>query len=740
VHIRNTTVKQNGKVYEYKHLVKSVRRKKDGMPVHKVVASLKDFTPQEIKNLEVALDAARKGKNVNIAPDIDHTELKKPVKNNLQYLDIAVLLSMWNEWGLSKILKKHLPSEDLDVSIADITAALTIHRCVAPGSKLSAQRWFANTALPELLNIDPSKFNNTRIHRALVSIDKGTDALQKRLPYVYESRQDACSALFLDVTDTWFVGHGPDIAQMGKTKEGLFCRKIGIVLMCNQHGFPMRWEVIPGKRQDGNAMSDMISKIAKLSWVGNAPLICDRAMGKAKYVNMMAQSGIRFLTALPVDEFDSYTNKIPHTAFSSIPIQGTPASRKQDLTMLEEAAVNAGMKKISDQQFVLDLDIVEKNFKSGLDTTPEAIKQSTSASKESCASRLALARYMKQKLESGEASSFSHLGKQHGLSKGRVNDLIQLLRLAPDIQEAIENGHAESLSFTTLRSIRKFATHQEQGAAFKVALQKAALHGPNKMRHKAVGRGKDHEEDTEPLRVRGVVYFNPEMFLNQRTFAVERLARIHAFEQDLNRRLIKSSPQRKVESIHGEIRQKLSRYDLIEVFDVTVDKRNEQGKRRYVVSLKLKHKEWERRHRYNGFCFLVGHKALSQNAQELVDIYHAKDAVEKDFHEIKSVVKVRPVRHRTNPKVRAHVTLCMLALLLNRTLEHRLASVGMKLTASCALEQLKNRHLNMIKVTDEVESFYTVTECNDEHIRILDALGLSALADDDEVARMIMPR
>jgi len=47
---------------------------------------------------------------------------------------------------------------------------------------------------------------------------------------------------------------------------------------------------------------------------------------------------------------------------------------------------------------------------------------------------------------------------------------------------------------------------------------------------------------------------------------------------------------------------------------------------------------------------------------ELCRTYRAKDAVETDFQVIKSLIKLRPVRHRTDAKVRAHVTLCMLAL------------------------------------------------------------------------------
>src|SRR5512147_1301077 len=46
---------------------------------------------------------------------------------------------------------------------AEVICALTIQRCVAPGSKLYAQRWFPRTALPELLGVAPAQFHNTRI-------------------------------------------------------------------------------------------------------------------------------------------------------------------------------------------------------------------------------------------------------------------------------------------------------------------------------------------------------------------------------------------------------------------------------------------------------------------------------------------------------------------------------------------------------------------------------------------------
>ena len=63
---------------------------------------------------------------------------------------------------------------------------------------------------------------------------------------------------------------------------------------------------------------------------------------------------------------------------------------------------------------------------------------------------------------------------------------------------------------------------------------------------------------------------------------------------------------------------------------------------------------------------LVSHPEVEGTASDRVERYFSKDVIEKDFESIKSVLKLRPVRHRTDPKLRAHVCICVLALLLTR--------------------------------------------------------------------------
>jgi len=159
-----------------------------------------------------------------------------------------------------------------------VIAALTLQRCVDPGSKLYAEQWFPTTALPELLGVDPTRFNNARLHRVLEQLDEATPELMRRLARHTHGRGEFAT-LFLDVTDARFTGNGPDMAEKAKTKEGIVERKIGIVLLCNEHGYPLRWSVIPGRRADSVAMHDVFEDIRGLDWLGNTPVVCDRAMG-----------------------------------------------------------------------------------------------------------------------------------------------------------------------------------------------------------------------------------------------------------------------------------------------------------------------------------------------------------------------------------------------------------------------------------------------------------------------------
>ena len=349
MHIRTSRVRRNGKVYEYAQLVETYRRESDGMPVHRVLATLRD--PVEAQNLREALAAGRLGRHVAVIRQA-RTSAPKPTAN-LRYLDLAVLLELWRETGLSDVFDELLPGGEATLSPALVVAALTLQRCVDPGSKLRATRWLPRTALPELLHVTPAAFNNTRLHRVLDELDDATPALMAKLPSRYVARDGHFASLFMDVSDAWFVGEGPSMARVGKTKEGMVERKIGILLLCNEHGYPLRWEVFEGTQHDSVAMTRMLKAIAGVSWASEAPIVCDRAMGKTAHIREMLATGLRFLTALTCCEFDAYAPTLPHHAFAEL-------ARSADAEAVAQCAEEAGLQRVRDDLFVLDLGVVER--------------------------------------------------------------------------------------------------------------------------------------------------------------------------------------------------------------------------------------------------------------------------------------------------------------------------------------------------------------------------------------------
>src|SRR4029450_8852916 len=110
MHIRVSRHRRNGKNYDYAQLVESYRRPADGVPAHRVIATLGPPDSVEVQNFRAALEAARAGKRVAVIAQARPTTARPPKPTaNLRYLDLAVLLELWREWGLDAMLDELMP-------------------------------------------------------------------------------------------------------------------------------------------------------------------------------------------------------------------------------------------------------------------------------------------------------------------------------------------------------------------------------------------------------------------------------------------------------------------------------------------------------------------------------------------------------------------------------------------------------------------------------------------------------
>jgi hypothetical protein len=99
--------------------------------------------------------------------------------------------------------------------------------------------------------------------------------------------------------------------------------------------------------------------------------------------------------------------------------------------------------------------------------------------------------------------------------------------------------------------------------------------------------------------------------------------------------------------------------------------------------------------RYDGKWVLRTNTKLPP--EEVARLYQRQIHIERDFRDIKSFVELRPMYHRLEPRIRAHVFVCVLAKVVARELETRLHSTGFVGTSvEAVLKELGRLHVTEV--------------------------------------------
>jgi transposase len=92
--------------------------------------------------------------------------------------------------------------------------------------------------------------------------------------------------------------------------------------------------------------------------------------------------------------------------------------------------------------------------------------------------------------------------------------------------------------------------------------------------------------------------------------------------------------------------------------------------------------------------YVIATTEKSLSVLEAVAIYKDLADVERGFRHLKDVLAMRPIYHQVEPRVRAHIFVAALALLVQRLLERRLREAGIEFSATRAMEALSTvRHV-----------------------------------------------
>jgi hypothetical protein len=475
-------------------------------------------------------------------------------------------------------------------------------------------------------------------------------------------------------------------------------------------------------------MLDLMRTTRQMPWLASTPTVVDRAMGFTSYIRQMLEADVRFITALTAVELESYFPGLPAEKLVDLqPLceQDEEACAKQAAQRIEQA----GFERIADNQLCRDGGVVRlPKARTRMQTAAEADRIRPSMA-------MQVARAVEEGVASQKFRTFNAAARSLGYDPLQVKGFRRLRLLPEELQQRVLRGEVESASLRQLVRIAHLdVAHRD--AAFE---QETRRHRSTSQAGKAPAPQPTSSPLDEDARlVRCVAYFNPFVFASQRRVAVAALAEARRHVDRVNERLRDNPGRRGSKAARAEIEQWLRRRELASIFDVELEETDAAGRVRREVRLTFNKAEWQRRRRADGFTVLVADRRVALDAAQLCRTYRAKDAVETDFQVIKSVIKLRPVWHRTDLKIRAHVTLCMLALLVERHVHQRLSKRGV--SARLAFESLEPGRLSVHQASAASRPTYVLTQPNPEQSRLLRDLRLTLLADDTELQRSLNPR
>ena len=321
------------------------------------------------------------------------------------------------------------------------------------------------------------------------------------------------------------------------------------------------------------------------------------------------------------------------------------------------------------------------------------------------------ARQFQAAVESGKVDNYTQLQEGLGRSKGHLYRFKSMLKLPADVCEQIDQGVGRHL---TKRAIARICQGKDPQVHAQVFAQECAT---ATQKHTSRYQQAPAPDDTGNPWVQVTVVFNPSIWKLKREAAQTREAKLRQVVAQQNRRLATGAVT--AQSAAVQVGVVLAQQRLSQCYQVRHGT-TEAGKPR--IDAVRDPDKWQRARARDGFHVVVASPDVQLTAVQQVELYRSKDKIEKDFREIKSVLELRPVRHRTDVKVRAHVTLCILALAVQRWLEQRLRSAGRNESAAAALEQLRCLRLCGMRLPDRDEVFATPTAATAEQRALAEAL------------------
>ena len=316
--LRRNRRRHHGECYEYWSLMRTVRTAKG--PRHELVASLgkapgldedKRLSWENVGDLLEGRDPAPiQGRLGEPLPSprqrqwmqVDVRGLR--VERVRDFGQVYLALSLWRRLGLHTLLRDLMPPGRESVSWELIACILTVARFCGNKSELEvAERWYADSALEDLLGVPFHQINDARLYRGLDVLYQHKERLCQHLLERYQSWFGVeFEFLLYDVTSTFFEGKAErnPKAQRGYSRDQRSdCKQVNIGLVVTPEGLPIGYEVFAGNTADVSTVEDMVEMMEKKYGQAKRIWVMDRGMVSEDNLDFLRERQARYIVGTP---------------------------------------------------------------------------------------------------------------------------------------------------------------------------------------------------------------------------------------------------------------------------------------------------------------------------------------------------------------------------------------------------------------------------------------------------------
>lgn len=246
---------------------------------------------------------------------------------------------------------------------------------------------------------------------------------------------------------------------------------------------------------------------------------------------------------------------------------------------------------------------------------------------------------------------------------------------------------------------------------------------------------------------RYILTFDVSRFLDEHNLQRRKIQRVYDWVKQKNHTLAQAKKARNREKLEREIQSVLKRKRVRKFLDIHIEPHthiviNKKGEQRSVESFRLSCNineiQLQKEQRLFGItCFVTNLPKDRCPAREIIQWYRRKNKVEEAFHEIKSHLQLRPIHLTRAERVKAHVTICMLAYFLYNDMERRLKDNGFNMSPTEMLETLATCQVNKLDFKGNHQSKLSITEPSSRQKEILQAIRCEAVVDPKLVKQVL---